>query len=61
MDEIRKTVDEVKTEVKAFGPRQETFLQNTWSLVFNLVRIVGALIVILGAIIGIKLAIPIFN
>lgn len=58
---LTKEMGEVKNEVKSFGPRQEEFLQNTWSLIFNLVKLVGLFLVILGGLVGIKVAFPLFG
>ena len=66
MDEIgvqiatmSRDMSDVKSEVRSFGPRQEVFLQNTWRLIFNLVMLFGAFIIILGGLVGIKIAFPI--
>lgn len=58
---LTKEMSEVKNEVKSFGPRQEEFLQNTWSLIFNLVKLVGLFLVILGGLVGVKVAFPLFG
>jgi DNA repair ATPase RecN len=59
INNISRDMTDVKAEVKSFGPRQELFLQNTWRLIFNLVMLFGGFIVILGGLVGIKIAFPI--
>jgi CII-binding regulator of phage lambda lysogenization HflD len=66
MDEIgdqistmSRDINDVKSEVRSFGPRQELFLQNTWRLIFNLVILFGGFIIILGGLVGVKIAFPI--
>lgn len=55
---LSQEMHEVKNEVKSFGPRQEEFLKNTWSLIFNLVKLVGLFLIILGGLVGVKIAFP---
>lgn len=58
---LTKEISEVKDDVKAFGSKQDEFLQNTWTLIFNLVKLVGIFLVILGGIVGVKVAFPLFD
>jgi len=56
---LSRDMGEVKSEVKAFGPRQELFLANTWGLISKLIMIFGGFVIILGGLVGIKIAFPI--
>jgi DNA repair ATPase RecN len=68
LDDITYTLNQMRDDVKdvvtsqtqtnakieTFDSKQDTFLANTWKLIFYLVIIVGGFLTILGGIVGIK-------
>jgi chromosome segregation ATPase len=58
LSEMSRDLGGVKDEVVKFGPRQEAFMTNQWKLIFNLVLLLAACLIIVGGVVGVKVAFP---
>lgn len=61
LNELSLILTELRSTVNEFGPRQERFLAQMWKLVTNLLLIIGIAFAIVAGLVGLKLAIPVFQ
>lgn len=61
LNELSLILTELRSTVNEFGPRQERFLSQMWKLVTNLLLFIGIAFAIVAGLVGLKLAIPVFQ